>query len=65
MVELVPNEEWGGAGLLGVTIRMDNYGGECFQKSYMSLFLVRVFCFVLFCFNRPDSNENQQEPMKD
>jgi hypothetical protein len=26
-VDLIPNETWGGAGLLGVTIRMDNYGG--------------------------------------
>lgn len=50
MVELVPSEDWGGAGLLGVTIRMDNYGGECFQKSYMSLFFgaLVLFCFVLF-----------------
>lgn len=27
VVELIPNEDWGGAGLLGVTIRLDNYGG--------------------------------------
>jgi hypothetical protein len=27
LVELVPNDDWGGAGLLGVTIRIDNYGG--------------------------------------
>lgn len=26
-VELVPNDDWPGAGLLGVTIRLDNYGG--------------------------------------
>lgn len=27
LVELTPNDDWGGAGLLGVTIRLDNYGG--------------------------------------
>jgi hypothetical protein len=27
LVELTPNDDWGGAGLLGVTIRIDNYGG--------------------------------------
>jgi hypothetical protein len=27
LVELVPNDDWPGAGLLGVTIRLDNYGG--------------------------------------
>ena len=27
LVELIPNDDWGGAGLLGVTIRLDNYGG--------------------------------------
>ena len=26
-VDLIPNDDWGGAGLLGVTIRLDNYGG--------------------------------------
>lgn len=26
-VELSPSDNWGGAGLLGVTIRLDNYGG--------------------------------------
>mmetsp|Transcript_33232 Transcript_33232/g.80341 ORF Transcript_33232/g.80341 Transcript_33232/m.80341 type:complete len:358 (-) Transcript_33232:47-1120(-) len=26
-VELIPNDDWPGAGLLGVTIRLDNYGG--------------------------------------
>jgi hypothetical protein len=27
LVELVPDDSWGGAGLLGVTIKLDNYGG--------------------------------------
>lgn len=27
LVELTPSDEWDGAGLLGVTIKMDNYGG--------------------------------------
>mmetsp|Transcript_62621 Transcript_62621/g.180106 ORF Transcript_62621/g.180106 Transcript_62621/m.180106 type:complete len:339 (-) Transcript_62621:116-1132(-) len=27
IVELIPHDEWGGAGLLGVTIKLDNYGG--------------------------------------
>jgi GRASP55/65 PDZ-like domain len=27
IVHLRPQEGWGGAGLLGVTIRLDNYGG--------------------------------------
>ena len=27
VVELVPRKDWGGAGLLGVTIRLDDYGG--------------------------------------
>jgi hypothetical protein len=27
LVQLVPSDTWGGAGLLGVTIRLDNYGG--------------------------------------
>mmetsp|Transcript_2705 Transcript_2705/g.4370 ORF Transcript_2705/g.4370 Transcript_2705/m.4370 type:complete len:333 (-) Transcript_2705:103-1101(-) len=27
LVTLVPSDAWGGAGLLGVTIRLDNYGG--------------------------------------
>jgi len=27
LVELIPNDDWPGAGLLGVTIRLDNYGG--------------------------------------
>ena len=26
-VDLTPSDDWGGAGLLGVTIRLDNYGG--------------------------------------
>jgi hypothetical protein len=26
-VDLTPDDSWGGAGLLGVTIRLDNYGG--------------------------------------
>ena len=26
-VELIPNDDWPGAGLLGVTIRLDDYGG--------------------------------------
>ena len=26
-VDLIPNDDWGGTGLLGVTIRLDNYGG--------------------------------------
>ena len=26
-VELIPDDDWPGAGLLGVTIRLDNYGG--------------------------------------
>ena len=27
LVTLIPSDAWGGAGLLGVTIRLDNYGG--------------------------------------
>jgi len=27
VVELVPSDDWGGAGLLGVTIKLDDYGG--------------------------------------
>ena len=27
LVKITPSSEWGGAGLLGVTIRLDNYGG--------------------------------------
>lgn len=27
LVKLVPSDTWGGAGLLGVTIRLDNYAG--------------------------------------
>ncbi|OEU08556.1 GRASP55_65-domain-containing protein, partial [Fragilariopsis cylindrus CCMP1102] len=27
IVQLYPNNDWGGAGLLGVTIKLDNYGG--------------------------------------
>jgi len=27
LVTLIPSDSWGGAGLLGVTIRLDNYGG--------------------------------------
>jgi hypothetical protein len=27
LVELIPNDDWEGAGLLGVTIKLDNYGG--------------------------------------
>jgi len=27
LVELTPNDDWDGAGLLGVTIKLDNYGG--------------------------------------
>ncbi|GAX11603.1 hypothetical protein FisN_1Lh032 [Fistulifera solaris] len=27
LVELTPSDQWGGAGLLGVTIRLDNYAG--------------------------------------
>jgi len=27
LVNITPSSEWGGAGLLGVTIRLDNYGG--------------------------------------
>ena len=27
LVDLIPADTWGGAGLLGVTIRLDNYGG--------------------------------------
>jgi hypothetical protein len=27
LVALIPSDAWGGAGLLGVTIRLDNYGG--------------------------------------
>lgn len=26
-LELIPNDDWPGAGLLGVTIRLDDYGG--------------------------------------
>jgi hypothetical protein len=27
LVQLIPSDTWGGAGLLGVTIRLDNYAG--------------------------------------
>jgi GRASP55/65 PDZ-like domain len=27
LVKLIPSDTWGGAGLLGVTIRLDNYAG--------------------------------------
>jgi len=27
LVTIIPNDDWGGAGLLGVTIRLDNYAG--------------------------------------
>ena len=56
VVHLVPRDDWGGAGLLGVTIRLDNYGGA--EERMVRVLDVQphspaageYFYFCFFCF---------------